>query len=132
MRPLLMQPCTRVARARCARGAKCLRARGDMSPRPSSRAFHIRARAVCSFLSLSLSLCRFPFSLCRSSYSAGFLCVSLSTTSLAERLVSSSASASTSSLASVSTCSSFGFIYNEGIWTISNFSNSDFKSYYSH
>ena len=34
---------------------------------------------------LSLSLCRLPLSLCRSSHSAGFLCVSFSTTSLAER-----------------------------------------------
>ena len=119
MRPLLMQPCTRVARTRCVRGARCLCARGDSSQCPSPRTLHIRAQAVdsfhCSFLSLSLSLslslCRLPFSLCRSSHSAGFLCVSLSTTSLTERLVSSSSLASTSSLASAPACSSFGYIY---------------------
>ena len=129
MRPLLMQPCTQVARARCARAAKCLRARGDSSPCPSPPALNIRARGwhFSLLASLSLSLCRLPFSLCLFSHSAGFLCVSLSTTSLAERLVLSSASASTSSLASASACSSLGFIYNGGIWTTSDFSKSDFS-----
>ena len=55
MRALLMQSCTRVARARCARGTRCWLARGDSSPRPSLRALHIRARAAgfhcsCHFL----------------------------------------------------------------------------------
>ena len=119
MPPLLMH-----ARAQCAKGARCLRARGDSTPCPSPPALHIRARGVGSFHCSFLSLCRLPFSLCRSSHSAGFLCVSLSTTSLAERLVSSSASASTFCLVSASACSSFGF--NGGIWTTSDFSKSDF------
>ena len=136
MRALLMQPRTRVARARCAKGARCCRARGDCSPCPSPRALHILVRARtagfhCSSLSLfadslllcrlPLSLCRLPLSLCRSSHSANFLCVSLFATSLAERLVSASAS----SLASALDRSSFSFIYNGGIWTTSNFSKSD-------
>ena len=132
MHPFLMQPCTRVARARCARGARCLRARGDSSQCPSPRALQIRAQAVGSFNSsfLSLSLSADSLFLSAVSHSAGFLCVSLSTTSLAERLVSSSVSASTYSLASASPCSSFGFIYftyNGGLWTTCNFS----KSYFS-
>ena len=80
--------------------------------------------------SLSLSLSADSLFLSAVSHSAGFLCVSLSTTSLAERLVSSSVSASTYSLASASPCSSFGFIYftyNGGLWTTCNFS----KSYFS-
>ena len=116
---LLLQPCMRVARARCARGTRCWLARGDSSPYPSPRALYIRARAAGFHCSCH--------SLCWSSHSAGLLCVSaslyLSASSLAERLVS----AFISSLASASARSSFGFIYNGGIWTTSNFSKSDYS-----
>ena len=54
MRALVMQPFTRVARAR-ARGTRCWLDRGDSSPRQSPRALHIRARAAGFLARVTLS-----------------------------------------------------------------------------
>ena len=97
IRAFLMQPCTRVIRARCARSAMV---NGNSCPRPLPRqplcVLHKRAhlsrartasfhyfwlslyRLPLSIWRLPLSFCRLPVSFCRPSHSAGFLCVLLS------------------------------------------------------
>ena len=125
MHALVMQPCTRVARARCARGTRCWLARGDSSPRPSPRALHIRARAA-GFHCSCHSLCRLPLSLYRSSHSAGFLCLSLC---VFVRRASSLGFRVGLHFFSRLSLSSFKLRlhikYYRGIWTTSNFSKSD-------
>ena len=77
--------------------------------------YHVHRRAL--FIYELEQLASIALSLSLPAFSA-----SLSLCDLAERLDLASVSASTSSLASASARSSFGFIYNGGIWTTSNFS----------